>query len=158
MKQRKTDDEMKSRYRGVKIKGKKIDEHRYIMEQILGRKLTKDEVVHHIDGNKLNNDPSNLQVMSRAEHTRLHSKMGSYAFTEETIERLREKIKDAWKRGDFNSLKFSVCAYDKETGVLVKEYASTRAAIVDGHWSSPISNCCRGTLKSYHGMVWRYKF
>lgn len=43
-------------------------EHRVIMERILGRKLTANEVVHHIDGNKLNNDPANLQVMTRAEH------------------------------------------------------------------------------------------
>ena len=48
--------------------------HRLIMEEHLGRKLTSDEIVHHIDGNKLNNDISNLQVMTRGEHSRLHRK------------------------------------------------------------------------------------
>ena len=47
-------------------------EHRYIMEQKLGRKLKRNEVVHHIDGDRTNNDISNLIVMSRGEHSALH--------------------------------------------------------------------------------------
>lgn len=47
-------------------------EHRFIVEQKIGRKLTRDEVVHHIDGNRANNDISNLMVMSRGEHSKLH--------------------------------------------------------------------------------------
>lgn len=42
--------------------------HRAIAEQKIGRKLREDEVAHHIDGNKLNNDPSNIKVVTRAEH------------------------------------------------------------------------------------------
>lgn len=47
--------------------------HRVIMEKHLKRKLLKNEVVHHIDGNKKNNDIQNLQVMDRKEHNRLHA-------------------------------------------------------------------------------------
>ena len=40
---------------------------------ILGRPLKKGEVVHHIDGNKLNNDPANLEVLpSQSEHCKVH--------------------------------------------------------------------------------------
>ena len=47
--------------------------HRQIAEQIIGRPLHVGEVVHHIDGNKLNNDPSNIAILpSQAEHARLH--------------------------------------------------------------------------------------
>lgn len=47
-------------------------EHRVVAEQMLGRPLKQNEIVHHIDGNKHNNDPSNLQVMTQAEHVREH--------------------------------------------------------------------------------------
>lgn len=50
--------------------------HRLVAEQMLGRPLEKGEIVHHIDGNKRNNDPSNLMVMTQSEHCRLHFKKG----------------------------------------------------------------------------------
>lgn len=50
--------------------------HRLIVENELGRFLTKDEIVHHKDGNKKNNDPSNLEVMTAAEHASLHHNTG----------------------------------------------------------------------------------
>ena len=53
-----------------KIHGRHI--HRVIAEQMIGRPLIKGEIVHHIDGNKQNNDPANLQVMTQSEHMRLH--------------------------------------------------------------------------------------
>lgn len=37
-------------------------EHRMVMEAILARKLSSDEIVHHIDGNKSNNHPENLEL------------------------------------------------------------------------------------------------
>jgi transposase len=37
-------------------------EHRIVMAQKLGRPLGRYETVHHIDGNKLNNSPENLQL------------------------------------------------------------------------------------------------
>lgn len=52
--------------------GRKVKAHRLVMEQHLGRKLRRDEVVHHIDGNRANNDVSNLVVMTAEEHDRLH--------------------------------------------------------------------------------------
>lgn len=46
-----------------------VFEHRYVMEQHLGRHLKKGEVVHHIDGDKQNNAIENLQLFaSHSEH------------------------------------------------------------------------------------------
>lgn len=44
----------------------------YVMEQHIGRRLLPGEVVHHIDGNKKNNDISNLRLMTNGEHTSHH--------------------------------------------------------------------------------------
>ena len=47
-------------------------EHRLVAESRLGRSLLKGEIVHHADGNKRNNDPGNLEVITQAEHMRRH--------------------------------------------------------------------------------------
>jgi hypothetical protein len=51
-----------------------ILEHRKIMEEYLNRKLTRKEIVHHINGIKNDNRIENLQLMSISEHTKLHTK------------------------------------------------------------------------------------
>lgn len=58
------------RYKGHPNADKRgwIREHRLIISQFLGRPLECWEDVHHIDGNKLNNDISNLQLISHEQH------------------------------------------------------------------------------------------
>lgn len=65
-------------YKQFTTEKKKIFEHRDIMERHLGRKLLPfpQEVIHHIDGDKLNNHISNLRVMSASDHQTLHSLRG----------------------------------------------------------------------------------
>lgn len=53
-------------------KGGKLLVHRLVMEKMLGRKLKRDELVHHIDGNPLNFEPDNLEVITKSEHFRSH--------------------------------------------------------------------------------------
>lgn len=48
-------------------------EHRLVAEQTLGRRLRRDEVVHHINGDKQDNRPVNLRVMKRGAHVALHN-------------------------------------------------------------------------------------
>lgn len=50
--------------------------HRIVMENFLGRLLTGNEVVHHIDENKHNNEITNLKVMSKKEHCKHHATKG----------------------------------------------------------------------------------
>lgn len=59
-------------YRKIWINGEQIPEHRHIMQEHLGRKLLSSEIVHHKDKNKLNNELSNLELMSRSEHAKHH--------------------------------------------------------------------------------------
>lgn len=50
--------------------------HRHVAELKLGRALLPGEVVHHIDGNSLNNHPDNIVVTTQAIHARGHSTKG----------------------------------------------------------------------------------
>lgn len=53
-------------------------EHRLVAEQKLGRRLLAGEIPHHIDGNKRNNDPANLEVVQgNAEHFLRHRRKAS---------------------------------------------------------------------------------
>lgn len=47
--------------------------HRHLASIKVGRWIDGDEHVHHIDGNKLNNDLSNLEVLTNSEHAKLHN-------------------------------------------------------------------------------------
>ena len=51
---------------------------KYVMEQKLGRKLTPDETVDHIDGNPFNNHPDNFQILSRRENALKSVKWAEY--------------------------------------------------------------------------------
>lgn len=47
-------------------------EHRYVVEKALGRRLADDEVVHHRNGDKMDNKLENLEVLSRSGHAHKH--------------------------------------------------------------------------------------
>lgn len=50
-------------------------EHRVVAEQTIGRRLLPGELVHHKDGDKLNNAPSNLEVVTRFVHRVRHRRV-----------------------------------------------------------------------------------
>lgn len=52
-----------------KLKRKRILEHRFIVEKIIGRKLSSKEIIHHINEIKDDNRPDNLYLFkSQMEH------------------------------------------------------------------------------------------
>lgn len=57
--------------RSPKVGGVEI--HRTIAEKMLGRKLTSNEEVHHVDFNHQNNRPENLMVLTKSEHSKIHA-------------------------------------------------------------------------------------
>lgn len=60
-------------YRAIHVEGRKVLEHRHVMELSLGRRLVPGEVVHHRDGNRSNNEIKNLElVASHSAHVSSH--------------------------------------------------------------------------------------
>jgi len=62
----------KGGYRIVSINGVATREHRFIMEQSIGRKLHANEDVHHVNGDRLDNRIENLTILERAPHRMEH--------------------------------------------------------------------------------------
>jgi len=70
-------------------------EHRKIVEEFIGRKLKPEEVIHHIDFNKLNNDIDNLMVFpTNKEHIKFHTKLKQYSYLTRPMKRM---IENRWK-------------------------------------------------------------
>lgn len=96
-------------YRTVGVNGGRMRQHRHIMEQHLGRKLQPGEVVHHINGDKLDNRIENLQLMTNHVHISHHhtGKVASESTREKArqakightvSEETRQKISESLKR------------------------------------------------------------
>lgn len=110
--------------------GKTRRKHRIVMEEYLGRQLKNNEIVHHIDGNKRNNDISNLLLTTRSEHARIHAEI------------LDKSI--------------PVEQYSKD-GMYLATWKSAREACKQlGLYPGNISKCCRGYLKSTGGYKWKF--
>lgn len=56
-----------------------MPEHIVVAERKIGRKLYRDECVHHINEIKDDNHPSNLKVMLKKDHKSYHAKNKHYA-------------------------------------------------------------------------------
>lgn len=71
----------------------RVLEHRYLLEKHLGRILSKDEHVHHINGDKLDNHIDNLMILSNEEHLKLH-------WQESEVNNFKNSKKTWFKKGE----------------------------------------------------------
>jgi len=72
-------------YRWTKIDGRWRAEHVRIAERVLGRRLRRGEVVHHVNLNGLDNRHRNLLICTQAYHAWLHQRM-AHKWAEEHLQ------------------------------------------------------------------------
>lgn len=65
-----------------------VFQHVRVMSDHLKRKIERDEIVHHIDGNRKNNDLSNLKLMRRGEHSSFHEREKSLGTRRGIVQRI----------------------------------------------------------------------
>lgn len=81
----------------IYVRGKgRIKEQIHIMEEFIGRRIIKGEVVHHINEIKSDNRIENLQLMTKAEHMS-HHKLGKKQSKEEKEKKRKWNIENNWR-------------------------------------------------------------
>jgi hypothetical protein len=157
-------------YKRIMLDNKNKLEHRVVVENHIGRKLLRQEVVHHINGIKKDNRLENLLIMNIKDHTRLHQEYlpkikicieCGKEFMPPLKHRGRNTIcsKECWsihqiKVSQFKNIKVS----NYNNNQLVKTYTSIKEAAIDVNGSSSnIVKCLKGKINSAYGYKWQYE-
>ena len=137
------------------------------MEQHLGRKLKRYEVVHHINGNKLDNRLENLVLMSMSEHSKLHNRIYPHRLRCAVCNKEFDVIRHRQHRArvcseechrKINSDAHSVPVVQlTKDGDFIREWrsATDAANALNGERTS-IVICLKGRTKTALGYKWRY--
>lgn len=94
--------------------------HRWIAEQMLGRPLKDNEVIHHINGDKHDNRPENLSVVAESEHRR--------------FELLKTMATDVWNKA--NKARLVKYNQSPEKRQMASEFAQSRERDDNGRFMS----------------------
>ena len=108
---------------------KKIQTHKLVALAFLPNP-NNHKVIHHIDGNHLNNRVENLMWIDEEEHNKLHSD---------------EKIKNGKPVYQYTS-----------TGEFIREWILVKECAESGYNRACIYDCCNGKRKRHKGYIWSY--
>ncbi len=89
-----------TRYKNQQLNGHRMGEHKKKMCVALNLyNLPKEFIVHHIDGNKRNNDINNLSVMTITAHNRIHAHQAwnkGKTWSQEVITKVQNKRRETF--------------------------------------------------------------
>lgn len=85
--------------------------HVAVWERVHGQPLPDGHVVHHVDHDVTNNDPGNLQLLTRADHIRLHNLEHPRGVAAPAYQEQRSaKARDSWADRPERERTCTVCA------------------------------------------------
>lgn len=124
--------------------------HRYVWEYHNGE-IPKGWHIHHIDGNKDNNDISNLQLIDEHKHTEYHSNIQAKLHYEKMVENLKINVRpkaSEWHRSEAGRKWHSLHGIEIAKNVSKREYVCQQCGTKYSRKPFGVGKFCSNACKS----------